>query len=72
MVPKADYENMHQHEQDDYDLNKLYEILEQQIIPMYYDNYDTWRQVIQNGMRDVQVQFDANRMAKEYYELMYK
>jgi starch phosphorylase len=39
---------------------------------MYYDNYDTWRQVIQNGMRDVQVQFDANRMAKEYYELMYK
>jgi starch phosphorylase len=63
---------MHQHEQDDYDLNKLYEILEQQIIPMYYDNYDTWRQVIQNGMRDVQVQFDANRMAKEYYELMYK
>jgi starch phosphorylase len=72
VVPKADYENMHQHEQDDYDLNKLYEILEQQIIPMYYDNYDTWRQVIQNGMRDVQVQFDANRMAKEYYELMYK
>jgi starch phosphorylase len=63
---------MHQHEQDDYDLNKLYEILEEQIIPMYYDNYDTWRQVIQNGMRDVQVQFDANRMAKEYYELMYK
>jgi starch phosphorylase len=72
VVPKADYENMHQHEHDDYDLNKLYEILEQQIIPMYYDNYDTWRQVIQNGMRDVQVQFDANRMAKEYYELMYK
>jgi len=72
VVPKADYENMHQHEQDDYDLNKLYEILEEQIIPMYYDNYDTWRQVIQNGMRDVQVQFDANRMAKEYYELMYK
>jgi starch phosphorylase len=63
---------MHQHEQDDYDLNKLYEILEEQIIPMYYDNYHTWRQVIQNGMRDVQVQFDANRMAKEYYELMYK
>ena len=72
VVPKADYENMHKHEQDEYDLNQLYEILEEQIIPMYYDNYDTWRQVIQNGMRDVQVQFDSNRMAKEYYELMYK
>ena len=72
VVPKADYANMHVHEQDEYDLNKLYEILEEQIVPMYYDNYDTWRQVIQNGMRDVQVQFDSNRMAKEYYELMYK
>lgn len=72
VVPKADYANMHVHEQDEYDLNKLYEILVEQIIPMYYDNYDTYRQVIQNGMRDVQIQFDSNRMAKEYYELMYK
>src|SRR5690348_7758257 len=33
VVPKADYENMTVHEQDAYDLNKVYEILENQIIP---------------------------------------
>jgi starch phosphorylase len=72
VVPKADYENMTQHEQDEYDLNKAYEILEQQIIPMYYDNFDTWRQIMKNGMIDVRFQFDSNRMAHEYYEIMYK
>ncbi|MEX6687859.1 alpha-glucan family phosphorylase [Danxiaibacter flavus] len=71
VVPQADYANMTVQEQDDYDLNKLYEILEQQILPLYYDNYDTWRQVVKNGMRDVRFQFDSNRMAHEYYELLY-
>ena len=54
------------------DLNKLYEILENEIIPMYYENRETWRQVVKNGMRDVRIQFDSNRMAHEYYELMYQ
>ena len=53
-------------------LEKLYEILEQQILPLYYENHDTWRQVIKNGMRDVRFQFDSNRMVHEYYELLYK
>lgn len=72
VVPKADYSNMHVEEQDDYDLNKVYEILNQEILPLYYDHYDTWRQIAKNGMRDVRYQFDAGRMAHEYYELLYK
>jgi starch phosphorylase len=72
VIPKADYANMTVQEQDDYDLKKLYEILEGEILPLYYDNYDTWRMVIKNGMRDVRFQFDSNRMAHEYYELLYK
>lgn len=72
VVPKADYANMSVHDQDEYDLNKLYEILEQQILPLYYDNYNTWRSVMKNGMRDVRFQFDSNRMAHEYYDLLYK
>lgn len=72
VIPKADYANMHVHEQDEYDLNKLYEILEDQVVPLYYDNYDTWRQIMKNGMRDVRFKFDSNRMAEEYYEIMYK
>jgi glycogen phosphorylase len=72
VVPKADYASMSVQEQDDYDLNKIYEILEQQILPLYYENHDTWRQIVKNGMRDVQFQFESNRMAHEYYELLYK
>ncbi len=71
VIPKADYHNMTVHEQDDYDLKKLYEILTQQVLPIYYDNFDTWRQIQKNGMRDVRFRFDSNRMAHEYYELMY-
>ncbi|HEX6847321.1 MAG TPA: alpha-glucan family phosphorylase [Chitinophagaceae bacterium] len=72
VIPKADYANMTVHEQDDYDREKLYEILQKEILPLYYDNYDTWRMIMKNGMRDVRFQFDSNRMAHEYYELLYK
>lgn len=72
VIPKADYANMNVHEQDEYDLNKLYEILNGEIIPMYYENRDAWREIVKNGMRDVRFQFDSNRMAHEYYEIMYK
>ncbi|MBL0335045.1 MAG: alpha-glucan family phosphorylase [Chitinophagaceae bacterium] len=71
VVPKADYASMATHEQDQYDLNKMYEILEKEILPLYYDDYPTWRQIMKNGMGDVRFQFDSNRMAHEYYELMY-
>ncbi|HMX80540.1 MAG TPA: alpha-glucan family phosphorylase [Ferruginibacter sp.] len=72
VVPPIDYENISVHEQDEYDLNKIYEILENQVLPLYYENRDVWRQIIKNGMRDVRWQFDSNRMAKEYYDIMYQ
>ena len=72
VVPMADYDNMPVYEQDQYDLAKLYEILQNEILPLYYENYSTWRQVMKNGMQDVRFQFDSNRMAHEYYDLLYK
>jgi starch phosphorylase len=71
VVPPIDYENVTVQEQDDYDLNKLYEILEQQIIPAYYEDKNKWRQIVQNGMDDVQGYFNSNRMADEYYKKLY-
>jgi starch phosphorylase len=72
VVPPVDYTNMSVHDQDQYDLDKLYTILNTEILPLYYEDQNTWRQVVKNGMRDVWVQFDSNRMADEYYELLYK
>ena len=71
VVPKGDYANMSVFDQDNYDLNKLYEILENEILPMYYDRPDEWRQVVKNAMDDVKVQFNSDRMAAEYYQIMY-
>ncbi|GAO43619.1 alpha-glucan family phosphorylase [Flavihumibacter petaseus] len=72
VIPKADYAHMNTQEQDEYDLNMLYKLLEEQVLPLYYENRDTWRQVVKNGMRDVRYQFESNRMAHEYYEILYK
>jgi glycogen phosphorylase len=72
VVPKADYAKMHTQDQDQYDLNKMYELLEKDVLPMYYENYETWRQIAKNGMRDVRFQFDSGRMAHEYYDQLYK
>ncbi|MBS1622238.1 MAG: alpha-glucan family phosphorylase [Bacteroidetes bacterium] len=72
VVPDPGYSHMNVQEQDDYDLNKVLEILTKEILPLYYDNYYTWRQIMKNGMRDVRFQFDSNRMAHEYYEMLYK
>ncbi|HLO80047.1 MAG TPA: alpha-glucan family phosphorylase [Chitinophagaceae bacterium] len=71
VVPPVDYEKMNVHEQDQYDLDQIYDILDNQVLPAYYDAKDTWRQIMKNGMRDVRFQFDSNRMAHEYYELLY-
>jgi len=72
VVPSPDYAHMTVQEQDQYDLDKVYDLLEHDILPMYYERYDTWRQIAKNGMRDVRFQFDSGRMANEYYEQLYK
>jgi len=71
VVPKCDYQNMSIYDQDNHDLNKLYEILENEIIPMYYDRPDDWRKVQQTAMDDVKDAFNSDRMADEYYQQIY-
>ncbi len=71
VVPKADYANMSVFDLDNYDMNQLYDILENQILPMYYERPDEWRQVVKNAMDDVKEQFNSDRMADEYYKIMY-
>ncbi len=71
VVPPVDYTEMNTQEQDQYDLDQLYKILNEEILPLYYSDHSTWRQVVKNGMRDVRFQFDSNRMAAEYYDLLY-
>jgi len=58
--------------QDQLDATHLYDILEKEIIPMYYNNPEKWAEVVMNSMRDVIPYFDSDRMADEYYRQLYQ
>ncbi|WKZ60067.1 MAG: alpha-glucan family phosphorylase [Cyclobacteriaceae bacterium] len=67
--PTAD--NLSQDERDKIEANRLYDLLENEIIPMYYKNPTKWVKIMKAGMKDVVPFFDSARMADEYYEKMY-
>jgi len=57
--------------QDRQDHLNMMDILENKIIPMYYNNQDEWLKIMKNSMKDVIPNFDSSRMADEYYFKMY-
>lgn len=63
--------NLPEHEQDQNDANYLFDVLEKEIIPMYYDYPDRWLNIIKNSMFDIQDEYNSNRMMREYYEKLY-
>ncbi|MGE5106325.1 MAG: alpha-glucan family phosphorylase [Sphingobacteriales bacterium] len=70
IVPPCDI-SLPEHLQDDLDAESLYDLLENEVLPMYYDYPKRWMEIIKKGMQDVVPQFDSKRMAKEYYEQLY-
>jgi starch phosphorylase len=71
IVPAVDYKTMSVPDQDEFDMNNLFDVLEKEILPTYYDQPDAWRKIVQKGMKDVADEFESNRMAREYYQKMY-
>ena len=70
IIPEVD-QSLPTHEQDEQDLNNMYDILENKIIPTYYKEPDQWMQIVKSSMRDVVPYFDSDRMAYEYYDKMF-
>ena len=63
-------------QQDEEDSNRLYALLEQEIIPLYYDKDmdgvpHQWIQIAKEAMRSIGHLFSARRMVKEYTEKLY-
>ncbi len=57
---------------DQHDLGALYEILENEIVPAYYSQgQKAWKDVVEQSMNDVLPQFGSDRMADDYYKVMY-
>lgn len=70
VLPIAHKENIDK--VDNFDAHNLYHVLEKEVIPLYYDNPKGWLKVVKNSMSEVTPFFDADRMAAEYYERLYK
>jgi starch phosphorylase len=70
IVPEADLKTP-THQQDVSDMENLFDILENDILPTYYDNPKEWWKIVKSSMQDVSPYFDADRMAYQYYEKVY-
>jgi starch phosphorylase len=57
--------------QDEFDRENLMDMLEDVILPLYYDEPAKWLSIVKNSMREVATFFDSDRMADEYYKKMY-
>lgn len=59
-------------DQDVFDSRNLYDCLENKVLPLYYDTPGKWSDIVFKGMDDVLAAFTSERMARQYYEELYK
>jgi starch phosphorylase len=71
VIPALDT-NLPVYEQNKQDAQNLVNALEQQILPLYYQQPDKWLQIIKTSMQEVIPYFNSDRMAREYYDKLYK
>ena len=69
-IPGCD-DRLSTEEQDRLDNKNMMAVLENEIIPTYYNDQKKWVSIIKNSMRDVLPYFNSDRMAHEYYVKMY-
>ncbi|ADB39558.1 alpha-glucan family phosphorylase [Spirosoma linguale] len=60
------------HEQDAFDAENLYALLETVVLPLYYERPHDWAAIMKASIQDVTPYFDSDRMAAEYAETLYK
>jgi starch phosphorylase len=61
-----------QESKDKIEAQALLDLLENEIIPLYYENPEKWLSIVKSSMKDVLPYFDSGRMADEYYTKLYK
>lgn len=71
LIPASDT-SLSDHEQDSYDAEALLDVLEKKVIPTFYNEPEKWTNIVKNGMTDIIPYFDSDRLAQEYYDLVYR
>jgi starch phosphorylase len=57
--------------QDEADAAALFAVLEQQVIPTFYDDRGRWLQIMRGSIAQLGTRFSTNRMLTEYVESLY-
>jgi starch phosphorylase len=70
VLPIVDH-NIPTYQQDQMDLDNLYRMLEEEILPLYYDAPEEWWDLVETSMKQIVPYFDSARMVDEYYTKMY-
>ncbi|MFN0275125.1 MAG: alpha-glucan family phosphorylase [Chitinophagales bacterium] len=71
VTPVADHTKLTIEEIDNYDHENIMQVLEKEVIPLYYEDRAKWQKIISNSMHDIYPFFDSDRMATEYYQKIY-
>lgn len=71
IIPPADDKKMDTIEIDNFDYENLMDLLENEVVQMYYKQPERWLEVVKSSMHDIYPYFDSDRMADEYYKKMY-
>lgn len=69
-IPELDHK-LSIEEQDRLDNKNMMDILEDTIIPTYYDRPKRWVEIMKNAMGEIEQDFHSGRMADEYYVEMF-
>jgi len=56
---------------DEKDANHLYDVLDREVIPTFYNNHEQWLSMMRESIK-TGIQFTANRMVQEYAEKYYR
>ncbi len=70
VLPEVDYKLPHW-DQDKMDADNLYDILENKVIPTYYDAPEKWQEIVWKGIDGVIPEFTSHRMADQYYKKLF-
>ncbi len=58
-------------DQDQRDLRALYQIIKEEVIPIYYEDRERWINMMYESIKMSHYNFSSARMLKEYYQQMY-
>ena len=57
--------------QDEHDLEALYQVLLNEVVPQYYDDHNGWIEMMQNSIKTTVDRFSAKNMLNNYYNKLY-